>query len=66
MSEQVGAAGRASGSQGIFNEPSPNGELTPPPADPMPGIPSMPLDFVPPTGDEHLQPDAARGAGELG
>jgi hypothetical protein len=66
MSEQVGAAGRASGTSGIFNEPSPNGELAPPPAAPMPGIPAMPHDFVPPTGDEHLRPDAERGADQLG
>jgi hypothetical protein len=64
-SDQVGAAGRAQASTGIFHEPSPNGELAPPPAAPLPGIPSMPHDFVPPTRDEHLRPDAARGAGEL-
>jgi hypothetical protein len=65
-SDQVGAAGRAQSSNGIFNEPSPNGELAPPPAAPMPGIPAMPHDFVPPSPDEHLQPDAARGADALG
>lgn len=51
---------------GIFHEPSPNGELAPPPAAPLPGVPAMPGDFVAPAGDEHLRPDAARGAGELG
>jgi hypothetical protein len=61
--DQVGAASPASG---VFNEPSPNGELTPPPAAPMPGVPEMPRDFVPPAADEHLRPDAQRGAGELG
>jgi hypothetical protein len=64
--DQVGASGRAAGASGIFSEPSPNGELAPPPAAPLPGIPAMPTDFVPPTADEHLGPDAKRGAGELG
>lgn len=45
---------------------SPNGEHAPPPATALPGIPSMPGDFVAPAADEHLRPDAARGAGELG
>lgn len=62
QSDQVGAAGRAGG---IFSEPSPNGELAPPPAAPLPGVPPMPGDFVPPASDEHLRPDAQRGAGEL-
>lgn len=66
QSRDVGVAGRASGMNGIFHEPSPNGELTPPPAAPLPGIPPMPRDFVPPAADEHLRPDAQRGAGELG
>lgn len=64
--EQVTAATRASSVAGVFGEPSPNGELAPPPAAPLPGIPAMPRDFVPPAADEHLRPDAARGAGELG
>lgn len=66
--DQVGAASRAAGAAaaGIFHEPSPNGELAPPPAAPLPGIPAMPRDFVPPAADEHLGPDAKRGAGELG
>jgi len=57
---------RAAGASGIFSEPSPNGELAPPPAAPLPGVPAMPGDFVPPAADEHLRPDAQRGAGELG
>jgi hypothetical protein len=61
--DQVGAASRTSG---VFHEPSPNGELAPPPAAPLPGIPAMPGDFEPPAADEHLLPDAQRGAGELG
>lgn len=65
QSDQLGAAGRASGSSGIFHEPSPNGETAPPPAAPLPGVPPMPGDFVPPAADEHLRPDAARGAGQL-
>lgn len=64
--DQVGAASSATGASGIFHEPSPNGELAPPPAAPLPGVPAMPGDFVPPAPDEHLRPDAQRGAGELG
>jgi hypothetical protein len=64
--DQVGAAARASSASGIFHEPSPNGELAPPPAAPMPGVPAMPGDWVAPDPDEHLGPDAKRGAGELG
>jgi hypothetical protein len=64
--EQVGATTAAAAASGIFHEPSANGELAPPPAAPLPGIPAMPADFVPPTADEHLRPDAERGADELG
>lgn len=66
--EQVGASKNAAASSaaGIFHEPSPNGELAPPPKAPMPGVPPMPGDFEPPAADEHLRPDAQRGAGELG
>ena len=65
QSDHVGAAPRATSAPGIFHEPSSNGELAPPPAAPLPGIPAMPHNFEPPAADEHLQPDAARGAGEL-
>lgn len=65
QSESISTGGTAAAS-GIFHEPSPNGELTPPPAAPLPGIPAMPRGFVAPAPDEHLRPDAARGAGELG
>lgn len=58
--------GAAAGTGGIFHEPSANGEVAPPPPAPMPVIPEMPGDFVPPAADEHLRPDAQRGAGELG
>lgn len=54
------------GAAGIFHEPSANGELAPPPAMPLPGVPAMPGDFVPPAADEHLRPDAERGADQLG
>lgn len=53
------------GGAGIFHEPSANGELAPPPAMPLPGVPAMPGDFVPPSADEHLRPDAERGADQL-
>ena len=66
QSDQVGTSKRIAPSASIFHEPSPNGELTPPPAAALPGVPAMPLYFVPPAADEHLQPDAARGAGHLG
>jgi hypothetical protein len=33
---------------------------------PLPGVPAMPIDWVAPDVDEHLGPDAKRGAGELG
>ncbi|MEO6866478.1 MAG: hypothetical protein ABI200_00475 [Gaiellales bacterium] len=68
MSDQIAAAGgvgRATPAAGIFHEPSANGELAPPPSAPLPGVPGMPTDFVPPAQDEHLRPDAERGAGEL-
>lgn len=64
--DQVGAASRAAGTSGVFHEPSPNGELAPPPAAPLPGVPAMPNDWIAPDVDEHLGPDAKRGAGELG
>ncbi len=64
--DQVGAVSSAASTTGIFSEPSPNGELAPPPKAPMPGVPAMPHDFEPPAADEHLKPDAHRGAGELG
>lgn len=51
--------------RGIFHEPSSNGEIAPPPAAPLPGVPDMPEHFEAPAADEHLQPDAARGAHEL-
>lgn len=63
QSDHVGAARRATGAEGIFHEPSPNGELAPPPAAPLPGVPAMPRDFVAPADE---RPDAARGAGQLG
>jgi hypothetical protein len=65
--EHVGAASSsvAAAASSIFSEPSPNGELAPPPAAPLPGIPTMPGDFVPPAADEHLRPDAERGADQL-
>jgi hypothetical protein len=63
--DQVGSAARVTGAQGIFHEPSPNGELAPPPAAPLPGVPAMPGDFVPPAADDHLRPDAERGADQL-
>jgi hypothetical protein len=50
---------------GVFHEPSANGELAPPPAAPLPGVPAMPEHFEAPGPDDHLQPDAARGAHEL-
>lgn len=64
QSDQVGATPRAAGPKGIFHEPSPNGELAPPPAAPLPGVPAMPSDFTPPSLEEQL-PDAARGADAL-
>jgi hypothetical protein len=51
--------------RGLFHEPSPNGELAPPPAAPLPGVPAMPDHFEAPAADDHLQPDAARGAHQL-
>lgn len=51
--------------QGIFHEPSANGELAPPPQTPGPSVPVMPHDWVPPSIDEHLQPDAHQGASKL-
>lgn len=67
QADHVGAAGKpTAGAAGIFHEPSANGELAPPPAAPLPRIPAMPRDFQPPAADEHLRPDAERGAGQLG
>jgi hypothetical protein len=52
-------------SQGVFHEPSANGELAPPPNAPLPGVPAMPEHFEAPGADDHRQPDAARGAHQL-
>lgn len=69
QSDQLGASrttAAAPAGGGLFHEPSPNGEVVPPPASALPGVPAMPDHFVAPTADEHLRPDAARGAGALG
>ena len=52
----IGAATPATAS-GLFHEPSPNGEVAPPPSLPLPGVPPRPANFV--------APDAARGADAL-
>ncbi|MCW2956203.1 MAG: hypothetical protein JWO69_1072 [Thermoleophilia bacterium] len=65
QSDQVGASRAAGTPAGVFHEPSPNGEVVPPPAAALPLVPAMPATFVAPAPDEHLAPDAQRGAGEL-
>ncbi|MBC7459793.1 MAG: hypothetical protein H7287_00380 [Thermoleophilia bacterium] len=59
------AAAASAAASGIFHEPSANGELAPPPAAALPGVPAMPEHFEAPGPDDHLRPDAARGASQL-
>ena len=65
QAHSVGMVNNTTGSGALFLDPSPNGEVAPPPSAPLPHIPSMPHDFVAPEFDEHLVPDATKGVDTL-